>query len=61
MSKRLQRLTREAYGRWNRAQMATPWGRGHLRRVGLHDGRELVASAKHYDFAARVCGERFSN
>jgi GNAT superfamily N-acetyltransferase len=49
-------LTRDAYSRWNRGQMATPWGRGHLRRVGLHDGRELVASAKRYDFSARLDG-----
>jgi N-acetylglutamate synthase-like GNAT family acetyltransferase len=50
-------LTREAYGRWNRAQMETPWGRDHLSRMALvdDDGR-LLASAKRYAFRARAAG-----
>ena len=50
-------LTRAAYGQWNRGQMATPWGRDHLRRVALTDGDTVLASAKRYDFEARVGGE----
>jgi ribosomal protein S18 acetylase RimI-like enzyme len=47
-------LTREAYGLWNRAQMETPWGRGHLRRLALVGPEGLRSSAKRYDFAARL-------
>lgn len=47
-------LSRPAYGAWNRAQMATRWGRDCLRRVALIDGDTLLASAKRYDFRARV-------
>ena len=50
-------LTREAYSAWNRAQMRTAWGRGHLRRVELRDGEASLSSAKRYDFRARVGGE----
>ena len=50
-------LTRQAYGQWNRGQMATAWGRGHLSRVALVDGDAVLASAKRYDFEARVGGE----
>jgi hypothetical protein len=49
-------LDREAYGRYNRAQLATPWGRAHLRRVALVDGGRLLATAKRYDLLARVDG-----
>lgn len=45
-------LTRQAYGQWNRAQMATEWGRRHLHRVALVEGGRLLASAKRYDFRA---------
>jgi predicted N-acetyltransferase YhbS len=52
-------LSREAYSRWNRAQMATPWGRDHLRRVAIVDDTgDILASAKRYDFDARAGGER---
>jgi predicted N-acetyltransferase YhbS len=47
-------LSRSAYSAWNRAQLATPWGRDHLRRVALVDAETLVASAKRYDFQARL-------
>jgi len=49
-------LTREAYSRWNRAQMETVWGRTHLRRLALLDGGTLLASAKRYDFDALIDG-----
>jgi GNAT superfamily N-acetyltransferase len=49
-------LSREAYSRWNRGQMATDWGREHLRRVALVDESGVLASAKRYDFRARVDG-----
>lgn len=49
-------LSRRAYGQWNRAQMATGWGREHLRRVGLVTGGEVLASAKRYLFDALVDG-----
>jgi ribosomal protein S18 acetylase RimI-like enzyme len=47
-------LTRESYSAWNRGQMATGWGRSNLRRVALFDDGTLLASAKRYDFEARV-------
>ena len=50
-------LSRHAYGSWNRAQMATVWGRGHIRRVVLTDAGAVLASAKRYDFDAEVGGE----
>src|ERR1700680_4784035 len=49
-------LSRKAYGTWNRAQLETPWGRGHLTRVALSEGAELRSSAKRYDFEARLDG-----
>ena len=50
-------LTRDAYSRWNRGQMATEWGRDHLRRIALVNDSFVLASAKRYDFRARVNGE----
>lgn len=50
-------LTREAYAKYNAAQMRTPWGSRHLRRFALVDGAEVLASAKRYEFTARVDGE----
>ncbi len=47
-------LTREAYGRYNRAQLATPWGAAHLQRVALVDGGRLLATAKRYRLEALV-------
>ena len=35
-------LSRRAYGAWNRAQMATEWGRKHLHRMVLLDGDTLL-------------------
>ena len=50
-------LSRRSYGAWNRAQMATKWGRDHLHRLALVDGDTLLASAKRYDLRALVRGE----
>ena len=49
-------LSRHAYGAWNRAQMATDWGRHSLERVALVDGNRVLASAKRYLFDARIGG-----
>lgn len=50
-------LTREAYGRWNGAQLKTPWGRGHLQRFALvADDGTLLASAKRYRYPVRLDG-----
>jgi GNAT superfamily N-acetyltransferase len=49
-------LTRQAYSAWNRGQLRTDWGGQRLRRVALVDGATLLASAKRYDFDARVGG-----
>jgi predicted N-acetyltransferase YhbS len=50
-------LTREAYSRWNAAQLRTRWGRTHLQRFALVDERgELLATAKRYRFDARLDG-----
>jgi len=51
-------LSREAYEKWNRAQLETPWGGAHLRRVALVDGDRLLASAKRYDLEAWMAGGR---
>jgi len=45
-------LTPHAYGRFYAAQVATPWGRTHLRRLALVDGPDVLASAKLYTFDA---------
>ena len=49
-------LTAEDYARWNTVQMRTPWGLEHLRRVVLVEGETMLASAKWYDFEARLDG-----
>ncbi len=49
-------ISREAYSRWNLAQLATPWGREHLRRVALVDGDHVLASAKRYDLVGHLGG-----
>jgi predicted N-acetyltransferase YhbS len=49
-------LSRHAYGRFYDAQLATPWGRGHLKRFALVDRDEVLASAKVYRFAATLDG-----
>jgi GNAT superfamily N-acetyltransferase len=51
-------LSRPAYSQWNQAQLRTPWGRRHLRRLALLDDRGgVLATAKQYRFDVRV-GER---
>jgi predicted N-acetyltransferase YhbS len=47
-------LERDAYGKYNRAQLATPWGAAHLRRVALVEGGRLLATAKRYDFQTLI-------
>jgi GNAT superfamily N-acetyltransferase len=56
-------LSREAYTKFDAAQMKTAWGRHHQRRFALMDGADVLASATRYDLAAvlderpvRVCG-----
>ena len=50
-------LTRDAYGKWNAAQLKTAWGRGHLRRFALLDDRgRWVAAAKRYLWPMRLDG-----
>ncbi len=50
-------LDRAAYARYNRAQLATPWGSTHLRRVALVDSGRLLATAKRYALSGRVDGQ----
>ena len=50
-------LSRHAYGRYYAAQVATPWGRAHLKRFALVDDDEVLASAKVYRFAATLDGQ----
>src|SRR6185295_574266 len=48
-------LSREAYGRWNDAQLRTEWGCTHLPRLALvNDSGDLLASAKRYHLDVRV-------
>src|SRR3954447_7503225 len=47
-------LSRHAYGRYYAAQVATPWGRAHLKRYALVDDDEVLASAKVYRFPATL-------
>src|SRR5579862_1554843 len=49
-------LDRSAYGRYYRAQSATPWGRARLRRTALVDGSSVLASLKEYRFDASLDG-----
>ena len=56
-------LSRQAYGKFDAAQMKTAWGRRHQRRLALVEGDHVLASAMQYDLAAvldqrpvRVCG-----
>lgn len=50
-------LTREAYARFNDAQMRTEWGAANLERVAWVDGGELLASAKRYWLTLSLSGE----
>jgi len=48
-------LSREAYSRWNEAQLRTEWGRTHLQRIALvDDSGEVLATAKRYRFDVRI-------
>jgi GNAT superfamily N-acetyltransferase len=56
-------LDRQAYGRFDAAQMKTAWGRRCRRRFALVEGVTLLASAERYDLAGtfegrgvRICG-----
>jgi GNAT superfamily N-acetyltransferase len=51
-------LTREAYARFNAAQMKTRWGAAHLHRIALVDGGQLLCTAKRYDLAGWLHGRR---
>ena len=48
----LEGLSREAYAKFDAAQMKTAWGRHHQRRFALVDGADVLASATQYDLAA---------
>jgi predicted N-acetyltransferase YhbS len=50
-------LDRAGYGRYNRAQLGTPWGSTHLRRVALVDKGRLLATAKRYELSGRADGQ----
>jgi predicted N-acetyltransferase YhbS len=49
-------LDRNGYGRYNRAQLGTPWGSTRLRRVALVDRGRLLATAKRYELSGRLDG-----
>ena len=50
-------LTRDAYGRWNEAQLRTEWGRANLIRLALvNDAGDVLASAKRYRLDVRLRG-----
>jgi len=50
-------LTRDAYSKWSRGQLRTPWGREHLQRfVLVDDAGAHVASLKRYRHPVRVDG-----
>jgi GNAT superfamily N-acetyltransferase len=49
-------LTRRAYPRYYTGQLATAWGRTHLRRWALVDRGDVLASAKEYLFDATLDG-----
>jgi len=50
-------LSRDAYARWNAAQLRTAWGSDHLQRFALLDNHgRWVASAKRYLWPIRVDG-----
>jgi len=58
-----QGLSRQAYVKFDAAQMKTAWGHRHQRRMALVEGAEVLASAMQYDLNAfldqrpvRLCG-----
>ena len=53
-------LSRRAYAQYFDAQVATAWGRTHLRRWALVDSSDLLASAKTYAFAGTLDGRAIS-
>jgi hypothetical protein len=50
-------LSREAYGKYNRSQLATSWGAEHLQRMALVEGGRLLATAKRYRLDAIIDGQ----
>ena len=50
-------LDRAAYAKYNRAQLAAPWGSTHIRRVALVEDGRLLATAKRYDLSGRADGQ----
>jgi GNAT superfamily N-acetyltransferase len=51
-------LSREAYARFNAAQMKTRWGADHLRRLALVKDGRLLCTAKRYEFDGWLDGRR---
>jgi predicted N-acetyltransferase YhbS len=51
-------LSRDAYARYNIAQLRTAWGAAHLRRVALVDRDRILASAKQYELPLLIDGQR---
>jgi GNAT superfamily N-acetyltransferase len=50
-------LSREAYSKWSRGQLRTPWGREHLQRFVMLDPRGArLASLKRYRYPVRIHG-----
>jgi len=49
-------LDRAGYGRYNAAQLATPWGASQLHRVALVEGSDWLATAKVYRLRGRFDG-----
>ena len=56
-------LSRQAYAKFDAAQMKTAWGRRHQQRFALVKGADVLASAMQYDLGAvldqkpvRICG-----
>ena len=49
-------LSRHAYGRLYAAQVATEWGKTHLRRFALVEAGQVLASAKLYRFDGSLDG-----
>lgn len=49
-------LARDAYARYNAAQVQTPWGRENLDRLVLVEDGQVVSTAKRYVLRARLDG-----
>jgi predicted N-acetyltransferase YhbS len=50
-------LNRAAYSKYWAAQLATPWGRAHLRRYALVEDGAVASSAKLYELDAVIDGQ----